>query len=272
MKKQLLLLCLCLPLWVCGQYSSAVQAVAPGGMAFFTKWQTGQLNNNNGIQSSFGGYDAVHALLVPEMGMAGLPPGANAFLIELTLEGQQTVQVEIELPPLGPQHSAIAIPLFPSAGSNVLPELAGMVALLLQSPGSKTLQHHFRMRVFLAEGRRFLAEGGFSTEASFRTDRFAAAPTPDKAAPQSPDPDAEAYVRTALARDYAHLRLHSLVCTQAWADAPDGTRACMVRYQVQDAGGRCYTGETRLVRKAKKNGDLGKVGGVIWPNVQGECG
>jgi hypothetical protein len=274
MKNQLLLLWLCVPLWVCGQYSSAVQAVAPGGMAFFTKWQTGLLNNNNGIQSSFGGYDAVHALLVPHEGMSSLPQGAHSFVVELVMDDRLPVQVQADLPPLGPQHSAIAIPLFPAADDNVLPELAGAMALLLKSSHNNALEHQFRVRVYVPGTRTLLAEGGFMTEASFVVDRYRAAEEVPKLRELPPlDSAAADYLRAAVARDYPHLRLVRLSCWRAWAEpsAQPGVQTCLLAFQVKDAGGRCYSGFTWLSRKVKSNGKAGRISGLPWPNLREDC-
>lgn len=276
MKKLPLLLLFVAPLFLCGQYSTAVQPIRLGGMAFFSKWQTGHLNDNNGNKATFDGYDEVHALLVPEMGMEGLPEGAHSFIVEIRMDGGAAVQVQADLPPLGPQHSAIAIPIFPSADHNVLPELAGAVALLLKTSKSKALQHEFRVRVYEMAGRRSLAEGGFTTEASFVVDRFEAAESVPKLAGVAPPPDSAAsdYVRAALARDHGHLRLVRMACLRDWA-TPEGEgslQTCFVSYQVQDAGGRCYTGATWLRRKVKKNGKPGGISGTVWPNVREDCG
>lgn len=266
-------LLLLLPIGLSAQFSTAVQKLAPGGMAFFTDWQTGILNNNNGIQSTFSGYDEVHALLVPRDGMASLPPGANAFLVEILMDEAQVLEVPVELPPLGPQHSAIAIPLYPSVRNNVLPELAGTFELLFKRLSRNQLQHTFRIRVYLAEGKRYLAEGGFATDASFVGDRFGAEEDLPPVADQALDGETEAYIRDILAKDYSHLRLLNLHFVRPWpAEAQQGgTHVCVVRYVVQDARGVCFSGASQLSRKFKKNGEAGKINGVLWPNVRTSC-
>lgn len=273
---RLLFLLMLLPTGLPAQFSTAVQKLAPGGMAFFSSWQTGILNNNNGIQSTFGGYDEVHALLVPQEGMSSLPPGAHSFYVELTMDDRKPVLTQVDLPPLGPQHSAIAIPIFPGADNNVLPELAGMMALLLNSSTNKALQHQFRVRVFAPEGKRLLAEGGFETTASFVVARFHDPEVLEKTRELPPPPDeaTAAYLSSVLTKDYAHLRLLRAFCWRGWAESAEqpSVQTCVVVFQVQDSQGRCYAGRSTLRRKVKKNGNFGPISGVLWPNLQEDCG
>lgn len=272
-----LILALLSPLALLAQFSTSVKEIAPGGMAFFTKAQSGRLNDNSGGKAAFGGYDEVHALLVPQAGMGSIPVGENRFLVEIWLDDALPTEVTIELPPPGPQHSALAIPLYPNATRNVLPALAATFDAIFAAPSFNATQHWFRIKVYLVAGRRYLAEGGFSTDAGFMGNRFAEADKNQETDVVSVVPDAatQTYVTDELARDYGHLRLRTVVLAQAWAEEKGpstGTWSCVVRYQVQDAAGRCYSGETRLERKVKKNGEEGKIKGELWPNRRGDCG
>jgi hypothetical protein len=263
------------PLTLAAQYSSAVNHVRAGGMAFFPMAQSGQMTSNLGAKTSFSGHEGVYALLVPQIPMSKLP-AYQAYLVEVWMDDQKRAEVEVNLPPLGPQHSGIAFPVYMQQKNHPLPRLGKVFDLLLDASQTGSLAHRFLLKVYLAQDRIYLGEGGFDTASSFVAGRFqegdAAVPLPGPV-PITADAETEEFVRQTLGHDFSHLSLRTLVLPAPWQVCPPESKvlACKIRYQVQDQAGNCYQGESQLTRRLKKTGESGPVIGMLWPSVQVKC-
>lgn len=276
MKSRLLFLLLTLSqLAAWAQQNYAPSRLPPGGMAFFTSSKSGFSNSVINAESSFSGFEDVYALLVPQIDPLKLPPG-NAYLVEVWMDGIRRGEVEILLPPRGPLDDAIAFPVYPSHRDHHLRQLGKLMDLLLEAPPGQRPTHVFVLKVALTEGKLYLGEGMFHTEAGFVGGRFErdkeTVLTP-AATPQPGDAELQAYLADKMARDYGHLSLRSHVLLAPWQDDPQVAKlkSCRVRYVVQDKAGNCYAGESELKRRVKKTGEFGQIIGEFYPNQPVAC-